>query len=696
MGKFKWLLVLLAGLLLVLVVAVLTVPLWFDPNDHKDRIVAEVEAVTGRDFSIEGEIELSFFPWLAVAAGPVSLGNDPAFEGSEFLRAERLSAELRLLPLLSGSFEIGEIRIEGPEIYLEVASDGTGNWESLSAAADTSSTDVQLEGESTEPVGATVQSVQIEDGLVNYRDRAAGIEARLSELRLEATPIRADAPIDVELSTRYSFGEYEGAFDAALVARDALSGDGLKAELSRMKLTNTTAPASSLTIDRAATLDLAAGTVALPEFRLESVGARGTGSVQGRGLPADPAFQGSLELSPFNLGEWLEQTGLYVAGTTDPAALDRFEAALDWTMQGDTIRVSKLTGQLDDSRLSGSASLGETTQFEFSIDRINADRYLPPESASAPPPEEPRGDTTLEFGRMQGTLTVGELILAGLTATDVQVRLESDERGLRVLPIEGQLYGGAVNARMDLDTNSGRLTAGADVQQVRGGDLLGAWLSPAPLTGLGDLSAELSVDRPFDPDPLASLNGTVSFDFRDGAVYGFNIMRVLRQVLAATGQGDPADLFSEARDTDFSSLKLRAAIDRGVLSTREFSLVAPYLQVDGAGSIDLTTGQLDYRLTSNLVRAPDAEGGEAYGVLKGTPIPLQVGGSMTDPKVSFDVAKILLATQGSKLDNKLREKLGAEKGDDEESTEDALKSLLGEALKKKLQGDDEDDDDGSL
>jgi AsmA protein len=63
-GAIVALLVVAAGLLLWL----------FDPNDYKDYLTRWVEEQTGRSFTIANDLELSFFPWLAVETGGIELG----------------------------------------------------------------------------------------------------------------------------------------------------------------------------------------------------------------------------------------------------------------------------------------------------------------------------------------------------------------------------------------------------------------------------------------------------------------------------------------------------------------------------------------------------------------------------------------------------------------------------------------------
>ena len=51
------------GLIIVLViVALIAVPMFIDPNDHKATIVEQVKKHTGRDLTITGDLKMSKFP----------------------------------------------------------------------------------------------------------------------------------------------------------------------------------------------------------------------------------------------------------------------------------------------------------------------------------------------------------------------------------------------------------------------------------------------------------------------------------------------------------------------------------------------------------------------------------------------------------------------------------------------------------
>src|SRR6185436_12525329 len=98
------------AVVVLLVVVAVAVTLLFDPNDYKDEIMAAVQDATGRQLTLDGDLELAVFPTIRIAVGSASLSNAPGF-GSEPM-ARIGSAELRvaLFPLLAQRIEAFESR----------------------------------------------------------------------------------------------------------------------------------------------------------------------------------------------------------------------------------------------------------------------------------------------------------------------------------------------------------------------------------------------------------------------------------------------------------------------------------------------------------------------------------------------------------------------------------------------------------
>ena len=128
----KVLLVILAGVVGIVIIAAVSLFLFFDPNDFRDRISVAVKEQTGRDLVITGDLSLSLFPWLAVEMGRTELGNAQGFSGEQFLSFEQASLSVRLMPLIfQQQVTVGTASLDGLVVNLEVNNTGVTNAKGL-------------------------------------------------------------------------------------------------------------------------------------------------------------------------------------------------------------------------------------------------------------------------------------------------------------------------------------------------------------------------------------------------------------------------------------------------------------------------------------------------------------------------------------------------------------------------------------
>ena len=141
MGRLlKILLIVVAGVVGLAIVAAISLVLFFDPNDFRERIQVAVKEQTGRDLTV-GDLDVSVFPWLAVNVGPSQLGNPMGFRNDEMLSFESASLSVRIVPLiLRQETQVGTAALDGLEINLEVDPDGRNNWDDLSEGGESAST----------------------------------------------------------------------------------------------------------------------------------------------------------------------------------------------------------------------------------------------------------------------------------------------------------------------------------------------------------------------------------------------------------------------------------------------------------------------------------------------------------------------------------------------------------------------------
>ena len=112
----------------VFVLAVIVLALLWDWNWFKGPVERRVEAATGREFEIGGDLDVDLGLVPTIRADRLRLGNAEWSEQADMAHAERLELDLALLPLLRGTVSLPRLRLDNPRLLLERGPDATGNW----------------------------------------------------------------------------------------------------------------------------------------------------------------------------------------------------------------------------------------------------------------------------------------------------------------------------------------------------------------------------------------------------------------------------------------------------------------------------------------------------------------------------------------------------------------------------------------
>ncbi|NDY96400.1 AsmA family protein [Wenzhouxiangella sp. C33] len=123
--------ILVAGLAIMLVGFVASLDMLADQDRLKQLLSAHAENQLGRQLQIDGDVSLHFFPRLRIQAGDVRLSGSRALDGLDLLSSDRISAEIRLLPLIVGRVETGEVALQGASLNLLFDDNGEHNFSGL-------------------------------------------------------------------------------------------------------------------------------------------------------------------------------------------------------------------------------------------------------------------------------------------------------------------------------------------------------------------------------------------------------------------------------------------------------------------------------------------------------------------------------------------------------------------------------------
>lgn len=121
------------GIVIVLIAAALfAFTQYFDPNKYKDEIVNLAKPYIGdRQLSIEGDMQVSVFPWIGVDIGSVKLSQPSGFEQGDMIRFDGANVQLKLSALFQGNFEVDKVELIKPYVHLITKQDGQNNYADL-------------------------------------------------------------------------------------------------------------------------------------------------------------------------------------------------------------------------------------------------------------------------------------------------------------------------------------------------------------------------------------------------------------------------------------------------------------------------------------------------------------------------------------------------------------------------------------
>ena len=125
---------------------------------------------------------------------------------------------------------------------------------------------------------------------------------------------------------------------------------------------------------------------------------------------------------------------------------------------------------------------------------------------------------------------------------------------------------------------------------------------------------------------MSGMAGTAFVVFQDGAIKGLNVAQMIRSLTASTLSGWQA---SEEKATDLSQLSASFKIDKGQAQTTDLNLVGPLVKMTGAGTIDLGTKQIGFRVEPKLVMTTEGQGRVTDPV--GLGIPVMIAGPWSEP-----------------------------------------------------------------
>ena len=711
MKALKWLLILVIGLPLLLFAIAAVLLATTDLNRFKPDIEKLAFDQLGRELTITGDIDHTLFPWLGVSLGEMELANAEGFGDEPFARIGSAEASLKILPLLTGTITIGKVTLVGATVDAQVAADGRNNFPVVEGGESAPAEEPPTSGSTALP-DIQIDGISLVDADIRYRDATSDLDAHATAVNLSIGNVRAGetSPIDGSLNVSVQPAGLDAELElAAKLTPDFSALQFLLDELAlELAATGDAVPGGSrsLTLTGTAEADLTAGTATLNGFSVESGNAVATVDVGITGLNDSPAVQGDLNIPSMDLGALLDSLDLGAGPMQREDALSAFALNATLSYEGDNAALDALTITLDDTTLTGAATLSDlsaalpTVGFNLDVDAINVDHYSPPISDAAAESEgttEGATDTTatdaaedieiplpvdlLRTLTLDGTAQVGELTAANLKMQNIAVVLKAADGDVAVSSLKGSLYDGDIDASLGLNVTADtpRYRAKAGLTGVQAQPLLTDFAEFSNVIGSGLINLDITTEGGSVNQLTEALGGNVSFSFLNGAIDGVNIAAELRKVLAAFGKAED-EASDDAKQTDFAKFSASADIVKGVVTSTDLDLRSPLLRLAGDGTVNLPGERVDYVLKPALVKTLEGQGGDTSENLSGIKLDLPIAGTFDELANDFPGALRRSLADGAK--NAAKAELDAKKAE-LKAAADAKKAELKAAAEAK-------------
>ncbi|AGV16975.1 AsmA family protein [Vibrio alginolyticus] len=689
----KKLLLILAIPIVVILVAILALTIFVNPNQFKPLIVEQAQKQTGLELVIEGDISWQFFPSIGFELGHTELRNPQGFSKPNLFKVDTVGVDISVMPLFSQQLEIGNVTLDGAEFYIETKKDGSKNIDALTKAqtqqAEQENNAAPTQNGETQTSGSdwsiNLAGVTVSNGSLEMQDKQAGSYTKLYDISLNLSEFAFDNWTTADFGVKGEMNDQKftakGQADFKLekgLANYALKNINFDATYSdpANKIESATIGLDTFEFDKVNNLTYAikgdAGGMKL--------------DMQGAGqLSVDKAIS-KVQLDKLTLkstfeGDALPQSPMKVDMVSD-LSFDLTKNHLSFVLEKLTANAIALDGKAD-------VALGDIPKVRFALHspNIDLDEFLGldkqaaegnkpasgGESAPAGPEVEP-DLSALKTLDVKGDITIDKFKAANAKMEAVKTSFTVNRGVFELTSFSSKLYQGSISATAKLDARQSPATYSVkkSIKGVKVQPLLIDVAENDKLEGTGNIDVNVTGKSLTPTGIKKNLSGTVVINFADGAVNGINVAQLIRENYAKF-KGQKVEGTNVAKKTDFSAMTATLKLNKGVVSTDNMQAQSPLLRVRGKGTANYINETVDFTISTSVVGSLEGQGGKDIDELKDITIPINVSGKWADPKFKLVFDDVLKQKAQKEIDRgveKLTDKIKDEK------TKDAVDGLL--------------------
>ncbi|MCP3850847.1 MAG: AsmA family protein, partial [Gammaproteobacteria bacterium] len=428
----------------------------------------------------------------------------------------------------------------------------------------------------------------------------------------------------------------------------------------------------------------------IKEMKLSALDLVVNGLFHAEKLSETPEFSGSVNIEKFSPKQLGAILGAALPAMKEAKALDSADVKMTFKGNTETMSISSLEANLDETSLKGTASIKNFKAphygFDLTLNQLNLDYYALAETPASK--EVPVAETTpkkketkksspspktnaplfpvemLRQLNLNGKLAIGQFIAGGAKMSNVVIVLKGKDGLVQLKPLKAQLYKGSINLNTDIDVRgkTPKLKIINKLNEVQIGDLLQDTTGSQEFTGQANINANITTSGNDNDRLVKNSNGKINLLITDGHVKKLDILDTLRKADALL-KGRPTPTSSQEKNTKFTELKGTFKVKNGVVHNNDLASQSPVMSLTGKGYADFPKEYLDYTLKVKLlnsVKIDDKTQGTDY---KGKEIPYTIKGKFSELSEEANISKVLEQEVKKSVEKKLNKKLEEKFGD---------------------------------
>lgn len=702
----------ISSILLIIGAGIAYLSLVFDPNQFKSQLVELVKDKKHRTLSIDGNIQLKFFPKLGVSLEKIKLSE---FESAtQFAALDQAQVSLALMPLLQKQIVVDKVSLRGLQLRYQRDAAGKSNIDDLLAKDSTA--DASAENAPKQAMRFDIEGIEIAGSQFDIDDQKAALQGRIKDLNLSTgkisdknkTPVKfsanfnfqqpkADAHIELNTELRFDLAQKNldlHDFKTQIAGKLGADSINLQIETAAMNLSPQQSSSDQLNItaksDGAQSLNakLRINKLAMSDKKLS------LGAIE---LQAETKQSGASKL--LNLkstltmdmeAQLIELPQLAIQLTLKDPKLAQADIAIPITGRAAINLKEKnvdttLAAKFDETQLRTSVQVqnfsAPAIRFKVDIDKLNLDRYIkaPAPETVSDNKEEDLNLNSLKSLNLNGTIHIAALQVKNLHINQVQLPIKAAQGEFSMTGIAAQLYQGSMAGNIHFDVDGNRLQMQQTLSNIQINPLLVDFMKKDIVDGRGTLSLQINTHGKRVSQFKDNLNGTIRTQLVDGAVKGINLAKSLREFKAKIlNRSDQQQAANKNEKTDFSAMSASINFIDGIGNSDDLDMKSPFLRVGGKGQVNLRNSTLDYTARATIVNTAVGQDGADLAQLKDLTIPVRISGPFDQLGYQLQFAQI-----GSEA---LKSAFKAKAAPVLEEKKKELKEKVNEQLKDKLKG----------